>query len=57
MNQNYSFIWPPGREPFMIDPDEKRISLFVNGDIAYVRVGSSKSLAHDDDEATGYRCT
>ena len=52
MNQNYSFIWPPGREPFMIDPDGKRISLFVNGDIPYVRVGSSKSLAHDDDEAT-----
>ena len=36
----------------MIDPDGKRISLFVNGDIPYVRVGSSKSLAHDDDEAT-----
>ena len=35
----------------MIDPDGKRISLFVNGDIPYVRVGSSKSLAHDD-EAT-----
>ena len=52
MSQNYGFIWPPGREPFMIDPDGKRISLFVNGDIPYVRVGSSKSLAHDDDEAT-----
>ena len=52
MNQNYGFVWPPGREPFMIDPDWKRISLFVNGDIPYVRVGSSKSLAHDDVEAT-----
>ena len=51
MNQSYGFIWPPGREPFMIDPDGKRISLFVNGDIPYVRVGSSKSLAHDDAEA------
>ena len=46
MNQNYGFVWPPGREPFMIDPEGKRISLFVNGDIPYVRVGSSKSLAH-----------
>ena len=36
MNQNYSFIWPPGREPFMIDPDGKSISLFVNGDIPYM---------------------
>ena len=52
MNQNYGFVWPPGREPFMIGPEGKRISLFVNGDIPYVRVGSSKSLAHDDVEAT-----
>ena len=52
MNQNYGLVWPPGREPFMIDPEGKRISLFVNGDIPYVRVGSSKSLAHDDAEAT-----
>ena len=52
MNQNYGFVWPPGREPFMIDPDGKRITLFVNGDIPYIRVGSSKSLAHDDVEAT-----
>ena len=36
----------------MIDPEGKRISLFVNGDIPYVRVGSSKSLAYEDAEAT-----
>ena len=30
----------------------KGISLFVNGDIPYVRVGSSESLAHEDAEAT-----
>eukprot|EP00439_Symbiodinium_sp_Y106_P065650 s1162_g10.t1 len=35
----------------MIDPEGKRISLFVNGDIPYVRVGSSKSLAYEDTEA------
>ena len=52
MNRNYGFVWPPGREPFMIDPEGKRISLFVNGDIPYVRVGSSKSLAYEDAEAT-----
>ena len=52
MNQNYSFLWPPGRDPFVINPEEKRISLFVNGDIHYVRAGSSKSLAHDDAEAS-----
>ena len=52
MNHDYGFVWPPGREPFMMDPEGKRISLFVNGDIPYVRAGSSKSLAHDDAEAT-----
>ena len=51
MNHNYGFVWP-GREPFMIDPEGKRISLFVNGDSPYVRVGSSKSLAYEDAEAT-----
>ena len=52
MNQNYGFIWPPGREPFMINPEGKKIVLFVKGDIPYVRAGSNKSLAHDDVEAT-----
>ena len=35
----------------MINPDGKRISLFVSGDIPYVREGSQKSVAHDDDMA------
>ena len=35
MNHDYGFVWPPGREPFMIDPEGKRISLFVN-DAGYV---------------------
>ena len=52
MNQEYGFVWPPGREPFMINPEGKKIALFVNGDIPYVRAGSNKSLAHDDAEAT-----
>ena len=33
MKQGYGFVWPPGSDPFMISPDGKRISLFVNGDI------------------------
>ena len=37
MKQGYGFVWPPGENPFMINPDGKRISLFVNGDIPYVR--------------------
>ena len=52
MNQNYGFVWPPGRDPFMINPEGKRMSLFVDGDIPYIRAGSSKSFAHDDAEAT-----
>ena len=26
MNHKYGFVWPPGREPLMIDPEGKRIS-------------------------------
>ena len=37
MKQGYGFVWPPGDHPFMINPDGKRISLFVNGDIPYLR--------------------
>ena len=51
MKQGYGFVWPPGENPFMINPDGKRISLFVNGDIPYVRAGSQKSIAHDDELA------
>ena len=36
----------------MISPEGKRISLFVNSDIPYIRAGSSKSLAHEDAEAS-----
>ena len=36
----------------MINPEGKRISLFVNGDIPYVRAGSQKSIAHYDEMAT-----
>ena len=55
MKQRYGFVWPPGRDPFMIDPDGKRISLFVNGDIPYIRAGSQKSCAHEDVEATAFK--
>ena len=51
MKQGYGFVWPPGDNPFMINPDGKRISLFVSGDIPYVRAGSQKSVAHDDEMA------
>ncbi|CAE7786659.1 unnamed protein product [Symbiodinium sp. KB8] len=50
--KRYGFVWPPGENPFMINPEGKRISLFVNGDIPYVRAGSQKSIAHYDEMAT-----
>ena len=49
--QGYGFVWPPGDNPFMINPDGKRISLFVSGDIPYVRAESQKSVSHDDEMA------
>ena len=36
----------------MINPEGKRSSLFVNGDIPYVRAGSQKSVAHYDELAS-----
>ncbi|CAE7949193.1 unnamed protein product [Symbiodinium sp. KB8] len=36
----------------MINPEGKRISLFVNGDTPYVRAGSQKSIAHYDELAS-----
>ena len=51
MKQWYGFVWPPGENPFTINPEGKRISLFVSGDIPYVRAGSQKSIAHDDELA------
>ena len=41
-----------GHRGFMINPEGKRISLFVNGDIPYVRAGSQKSIAHYDELAS-----
>ena len=52
MKQGYGFVWPPGENPFMINPEGKRISLFVNGDTPYVRAGSQKSIAHYDELAS-----
>ena len=55
MKQGYGFVWPPGENPFMINPEGKRISLFVNGDIPYVRAGSQKSVAHYDELASAIK--
>ncbi|CAE7237198.1 unnamed protein product, partial [Symbiodinium sp. CCMP2456] len=53
--QGYGFVWPPGKDPFMINPDGKRISLFVNGDIPYVRAGSRKAGPCDDEIAASIK--
>ncbi|CAE6965643.1 unnamed protein product [Symbiodinium sp. CCMP2456] len=55
MQQGYGFVWPPGKDPFMINPDGKRISLFVHGDIPYVRAGSQKSGPREDEIATNVK--
>ena len=39
----------------MINPDGKRISLFVNGDIPYVRAGSQKAGPCDDEVAANIK--
>ena len=51
MNQGYSFIWPDGRDPYMVNREGQRIQLYVKGDIPYVKVGHEKSHRHDDEES------
>ncbi|CAE7749097.1 GIP [Symbiodinium sp. CCMP2456] len=55
MQQGYGFVWPPGKDPFMINPEGKRISLFVHGDIPHVRAGSQKSRPRKDEVATNIK--
>ena len=51
MNHGYSFIWPEGREPYMINREGQRIQLYVKGDIPYIKVGHENSERHDDEES------
>ncbi|CAE7187272.1 unnamed protein product, partial [Symbiodinium sp. CCMP2456] len=55
MQQGYGFVWPPGKDPFMINPEGKRISLFVHGDIPYIRAGSQKSGPCEDEVASNIK--
>ena len=53
VNQGYSFIWPEGRDPYMINQEGQRTQLYVKGDIPYVKVGHEKSShRHDDEESS-----
>ena len=51
MNHGYSFVWPDGREPYMINKEGQRIQMYVKGDIPYIKVGSEKSERMDDEES------
>ena len=51
MNHGYSFIWPEGRDPYMINREGQRIQLYVKGDIPHIKVGHENSERHDDEES------
>ena len=52
MKQGYTFTWPPGEQPFMINKDGMRIDLHSKDDIPYLIPGEGsephkKRLATD----------
>ena len=51
MNHGYTFVWPHGREPFMINPDGGRVQFQVKGDIPYLKLGKKASEVKSDPEA------
>ena len=51
MKLGYTFVWPPGNQPFMINPSGKRIDLHSKDDIPYLIPGEG-SGPHDDQLAT-----
>ena len=55
MNHGYTFVWPYGREPFMINPDGGRIQFQVRGDIPYLKLGKKASEVRSDPEATAIK--
>ncbi|OLP93893.1 hypothetical protein AK812_SmicGene24167 [Symbiodinium microadriaticum] len=54
-SRGYGFVWQPGKDPFMLNPEGKRISLFVHGDIPYVRAGSQKAGPCDNEVAANIK--
>ena len=51
MKLGYTFVWPPGNQPFMINPSGKRIDLHSKDDIPYLIPGDG-SEPHDDQLAS-----
>ena len=46
MNEGYTFVWPPGQTPFMIDKNGMRINMVVRDLIPYIYLGSQDCEPH-----------
>ena len=51
MEQGYSFVWPTGREPYMINPEGDKIKMEVHDLIPYVYLGAKDYRPTSDPEA------
>ncbi len=52
MKLGYTFVWPPGKQPFMINPSGKRIDLHSKDDIPYLIPAGDGSEPHDEQLAS-----
>ena len=47
MEEEYSFVWPSGKMPFMITKDGERIDLTIHDNIPYVDLGTYECTPHE----------
>ena len=47
MEEEYSFVWPSGKMPFMITKDGERLDLTIHDNIPYVDLGTYECTPHE----------
>eukprot|EP00435_Cladocopium_sp_Y103_P059153 s114_g21.t1 len=52
MDEGYSFIWPSGRSPVLVDDKGQRIDLTPHDNIPCVNLGTEECEPHTDNEAS-----
>ena len=52
MDEGYTFVWPCGQLPYMIDENGLRIDLTVHDNIPYISLGTDECKPRKDHEAS-----
>ena len=56
MELGYTFVWPPGQDPYFILPDENVVYLEVIDNIPYLRPGAKKCQPRSPQGGACYAC-